>query len=262
MQYEFTGDPNMVRPNPFQGAPGFIRGMMPYAVTPMNPLPRSPIGSMGPGKAPGTFPQGRAGFPQSSPLYGGGGFGIGGVAGGMQNPLQGQFNGNPYGFGLGYQFDATQAGLPSTTTNFGMNPNIRSGAVGQFPVNAPAYGPYFMPQNLRNVPQQPPSPQEGFVGGRSQSMNPFAAQRNPNLEPQQMATIEKAMEQNYAARAPGRNPSEQDQRQEFARKKIRKQARTNEAPPRTPAQPRRQQLPRFGAKQTPRRRAASSAGEG
>ena len=247
----FTGDPNFTRPNPFEGAPGFVRSIMPYPATPMNP-PTRPIGSM----TPGMGPQGRAGFPQSSPLYGGGGFGIGGVAGGMQNPVQGQFNGNPYGFGPGYQFDATQAGLPSTTTNFGMNPNIRSGAVGQFPVNAPAYGPYFMPQN------QPPSPQEGFVGGRSQSMNPFAAQRNPNLEPQQMATIEKAMEQNYAARAPGRNPSEQDQRQEFARKKIRRQARTNEAPPRTPAQPRRQQLPRFGAKQTPRRRAASSAGEG
>ena len=283
MQYGFTGDPNMIRPNPFQGAPGFVRSIMPYAVTPMNPLPRSPIGSMGPGKAPGTFPQGRAGFPQSSPLYGGGGFGIGGVAGGMQNPVQGQFNGNPYGFGPGYQFDATQAGLPSTTTNFGMNPNIRSGAVGQFPVNAPAYGPYFMPQNL------PLSPQEGFVGGRSQSMNPFAAQRNPNLEPQQMATIEKAMEQNYAARAPGRNPSEQDQRQEFARKKIRKQAETNVSPdrrqtrtgtgsvPGNPPRKRQEQykpgLQRrqrgalgdqslFRQRQTPRRRAASSAGEG
>ena len=33
----FTGDPNFTRPNPFEGAPGFVRSIMPYAATPMNP---------------------------------------------------------------------------------------------------------------------------------------------------------------------------------------------------------------------------------
>ena len=246
MRYGFMGDPNS-RGGP-QNLFGGDPGLFPFFLQTGNP-------GMGMFRqrsvTPGMGPQGRAGFPQSSPLYGGGG-----IFSGMQNPVQGQFSRSPYGFGPGPAFDATQAGLPSTTTNFGMNPNIRSGAVVQDAVNAPAYGQYFVPQIFRNVPQ-PPSPQEGYVGGRSQSMNPFAAQRNPNLEPRQMATTEKAMERNYRE-GEERQKRNQENMQTFRRR----QARTNETPPRTPAQPRRQQLPRFGAKQTPRRRAASSAGEG
>ena len=88
MRYGFMGDPNS-RGGP-QNLFGGDPGLFPYFLQTGNP-------GMGMFRqrsvTPGMGPQSRAGFPQSSPLYGGGGvtFMPGyQILGGMQNPVQGQ----------------------------------------------------------------------------------------------------------------------------------------------------------------------------
>ena len=270
MQYG-GGNPFIVGSDPynrFQGAPGFVRSMMPYAATPMNP-PTRPIGSM----APGMGPQGRAGFPQSSPLYGGGGvrFMPGyQMTGGMQNPVQGQFSSqaliggrtpstSQYLFGQP-NFARTQFGQPTTAP---FNPNDMAEMFG---------GAYFL-----NDPTSPTTP-IGSTALKQSLLDPFGEARPRRLDPQyeeaaetirqQLEEVDKRGQRRQAARMGTATNVSPDRRQT--------RTGTGSVPGNPPRKRQEQYKPGlqrrqrgalgdqslFRQRQTPRRRAASSAGEG
>ena len=262
----FTGDPNFRRPNPFEGAPGFVRSIMPYAATPMNP-PTRPIGSM----APGMVLQGRAGFPQSSPLYGGGGVAYEErMTGGMKNPVQGQFSSQALYGGR----------TPSTSQYLFGQPSFARTQFGQ-PTTAP-FNPYDMAEMFGghyflNDPTAPTTP-GGSTALKQSLLDPFGEARPRRLDPQYEETAETIRQQ-------GVERDKRGQRRQAARMGTatnvspdRRQSRTGTGSvPGNPTRKRQEQykpgLQRrqrgalgdqsiFRQRQTPRRRAASSAGEG
>ena len=289
MQYGFMGDPNS-RGGP-QNLFGGDPGLFPYFSQTGNP-------GMGMFRqrsvTPGMGPQGRAGLPQSSPLYGGGGvtFMPGyQMTGGMQNPVQGQFSSRDifgdskrtpsparYMFGPGGSFAATQFGQqPVATTDFGFNPD-RPANFGLDPFGNMS-GDLYDPTLVRNRGI------ESTGKMRQDMLNPFGEARPRRLDPRYEESAEMLRKKSNERQRDFERREREFERGEVAKKATgtnvspdRRQTRTGTGsvpgnPPRKRQEQYKPGLQRrqrgalgdqsiFRQRQTPRRRAASSAGEG